>query len=175
MTLFRKSIMEYPSQWRRPSIHSGDSDPRADKFFLYIEPSLPSLVSSFLPPPNLPPPRCMSPRHTRRPLDDDDERGDSHHNHLPRHPALSNNLVLTSHNGRQPPMSVAINGTPTNALHSPRPPLSVTNAAPPPQNPAPQPNGTPLSSIQKLAQANESTWLLLGAHPSLLLHLQHPL
>ena len=60
-------------------------------------------------------------------------------------------------------MSVAVNGSAPPPLHSPRPPLSVLGTpAPQPTVVPPQPNGAPLSSIQKLAHANESTWLLIG-------------
>lgn len=44
------------------------------------------------------------------------------------------------------------------------PPVNgAPHASPRTAQPPPQPNGAPLSSIQKLAQANESTWLLIGA------------
>ncbi|KAF8512175.1 hypothetical protein JB92DRAFT_337066 [Gautieria morchelliformis] len=96
----------------------------------------------------------MSPRHSRRLADDDHP----HNSHYPHHhpPARQPHHRLPSP-ARQPLMSVAVNGAA--AHHSPH--LNGTPATQPAAHP--QPNGVPLSSVQKLAQANESTWLLIGA------------
>ncbi|KAF8575909.1 TPR-like protein, partial [Ramaria rubella] len=60
-------------------------------------------------------------------------------------------------------VAVAVNGTAAPQHLSPRTPHSAAHTPAVPPAPVPQPNGAPLSSIQKLAQANESTWLLIGA------------
>ena len=84
-----------------------------------------------------------------------------------RHTPRQSERDLRVHDSRPPPSLVHphLNGTS-------QPPLNTTSVPPQSRNhasPAVSANGTaPISNVQKLAQANEQTWLLIGSDISLI-------